>query len=315
MKPMNPRALAALWAILLPLCGAAAAAATDWQLVAGCDFVGSGGGDVLSDGIYLTNFAGSNLSQVQLGYSANVGHSGLYSISLTAHRGAFDGPVIGSTQIATVLVPDLNSGTENFAAFDFNGAPVTPGDTIAFTQSYQGITTDAVSGTLFFDLGIPPCNNVFETGETTPPLGVTIRDHVGIGVTEHVTATTCVASDTVMCIDDLPGDQRFMVTATYHTVQGGGLSGTGQEIPLAPLGVLEGGMFWFFNSANPEMLVKIIDGCATNQRIWVFISAGTNVGFTVTVADTFFGGSKTYTNHDLTAAPPIQDTSALTGCS
>ena len=59
------------------------------------------------------------------------------------------------------------------------------------------------------------------------------------------------------------------------------------------------------------MLIKVINGCAVNERFWVFYSAGTNVGFKVTVTDTQTGHSVKYQNTDLTAAPPEQDTSAL----
>lgn len=125
----------------------------------------------------------------------------------------------------------------------------------------------------------------------------------------------CVPSSTVLCLDDTPGDHRFQVTATYHTVQAGGLSGNGHAVQLEPVGLTHGGLFWFFSPDNPEVLVKVLNGCAINNHFWVYISAGTNVGFDVTVSDTdFFGMTKTYTNHDLTPAPPIQDAAALASC-
>jgi hypothetical protein len=310
---MRLRALPTLCALLLSLCGAAAASATKWNLTAGCSFNGSPG-DLPDRGIYLSNYPGSNLSQVELGYQASKGATGLWVLSLTARRGSFDGPIIGSTQIATPnITHDSTTGGEDRVIFDFNGAPVTPGDTITFTQTAQYLAGGSAS--IFFDTGSGPCSNVTETEETTPPLDTFRRATVGILATEQVHTASCVASDTVMCIDDFPGDQRFEVTVHFHTTQGGGISGNGQEIPMAPLGVSHGGLFWFFSADNPEMLVKVIDGCAVNGRFWVFISAGTNVGFSVTVHDTAFGASHTYTNQDLNPAPPIQDTSALTGCS
>jgi uncharacterized metal-binding protein len=73
----------------------------------------------------------------------------------------------------------------------------------------------------------------------------------------------------------------------------------------------QGGLFWFFDAGTPEMLIKVIDGCSLTGKYWVFASAGTNVGLKVTVTDTLTGSSANYTNPDLTAAPPIQDTAAL----
>ena len=62
------------------------------------------------------------------------------------------------------------------------------------------------------------------------------------------------------------------------------------------------------------MLVKVLNGCAVNDRYWVYISAGTNVGFDVSVFDTDLFATKIYTNPDLTPALPIQDVAALAGC-
>jgi hypothetical protein len=125
------------------------------------------------------------------------------------------------------------------------------------------------------------------------------------------TAGGCSAGATTLCINDQPSDRRWQVTASYSTAEGGGSAGSGQAIPLATLGVSEGGLFWFFDSTNPEMLLKVINGCSVNQNFWVFSSATTNVGFTVTVKDTKENRSKVYSNKDGTAAPPVQDTSAF----
>jgi arylsulfatase A-like enzyme/uncharacterized metal-binding protein len=132
--------------------------------------------------------------------------------------------------------------------------------------------------------------------------------------TATVAAAPCAAGPTTLCIDGVSGDKRFKVEVAYQTAQGGGLSGKGQAIPLASLGITHGGAFWFFSADNPEMLVKIVDGCPANGNKWLFASAGTNVGLTVTVTDTTTGAQKTYTNPDLNAAVPIQDTAAFSSC-
>jgi hypothetical protein len=118
----------------------------------------------------------------------------------------------------------------------------------------------------------------------------------------------CRASGTTLCIDDQPADNRFSVSVVFHSAS---QSGNGNAVPLAPLGVADGGLFWFFAADNPEMLVKVLDACSLNDKYWIFYAAGTNVGFTLTVTDTVTGEVKTYRNADGTAAPPVQDTSAL----
>jgi len=121
----------------------------------------------------------------------------------------------------------------------------------------------------------------------------------------------CVPSDSVLCIDDTPGDRRFKVEVEYSTTQGGGFSGAGHAIPLTSLGVSRGGLFWFFTQDNPELLVKVLNGCSENGKRWVYLSAGTNVGLIITVADTVTGEIHTYYNLDRTPFAPVQDTSAL----
>jgi hypothetical protein len=92
---------------------------------------------------------------------------------------------------------------------------------------------------------------------------------------------------------------------------GPSLQGPAFAVPTASLGVSNGGLFWFFNQRNPEMLVKVLDACSVNNRFWVFFTAGTNVGFTVNVRDTTTGQVKTYANADNNIAVPVQDTDAF----
>lgn len=122
------------------------------------------------------------------------------------------------------------------------------------------------------------------------------------------------AANTTLSIDDQPGDKRYTVQVSYRTSQGGGLQGNGRAVALSSLGLTHGGAFWFFSPDNPEILVKVLDGCGFNGAKWFFASAGTNVGFTITVTDTATGAQKVYTNPDRNPALPIQDTSAFTAC-
>jgi hypothetical protein len=123
-----------------------------------------------------------------------------------------------------------------------------------------------------------------------------------------VSGGPCLPGASTLCIDDHPGDRRWAVGVTFSSPQA---SGTGEAIALASVGVADGGLFWFFDPTNPEMLFKILDACTLNQSFWVFYSATTNVGFVVNVRDTRTGCTRTYSNQDGTAAVPIQDTSAF----
>lgn len=121
----------------------------------------------------------------------------------------------------------------------------------------------------------------------------------------------CLPNAQTLCLDDQPGDRRFKVQVEFETVQSGGRSGPGRAVPAVPIQITRGGIFWFFRAENPELLIKVLNGCDINQRYWVFYSAGTNVGFTITVTDTLLARTKTYTNPDLRQAPPRGDVDAL----
>jgi len=124
-------------------------------------------------------------------------------------------------------------------------------------------------------------------------------------------AQGCVPSSTTLCIDDEPGDRRFEVTVDYATANNGGTTGAGKAIPLSSLGIRRGGLFWFFDLTNPELLIKVLNGCGLNGKYWVFWSAGTTVGLDLRVTDTLAGRTATYGNVDGVPAAPVTDTGAF----
>jgi hypothetical protein len=150
------------------------------SVIVSCPF-GSPGGDDLTRGFYVTSYPGSNLATVHVQYSASP--SGTYTISMTARRGAFNGPIIGSTQTVTVNLPSISSELDVF--FNFGGAPVPPGSTITFTQKQI-----AGPGTAYFNTGSGPCSGVSETNGTTPPLDTVRRNSVGLQISELTGAST-----------------------------------------------------------------------------------------------------------------------------
>ncbi len=131
--------------------------------------------------------------------------------------------------------------------------------------------------------------------------------------TAEVLVPLCTANATTLCIDQAPGDGRWEVKLDWSTTLGGGSSGHAHAVPLTPVGVSRGGLFWFFSADNPELIVKIINGCASNNHAWVYFSAGTNVGFTLTVTDKLYPTHTwTRTNADLHLAESIADIEAFT---
>jgi hypothetical protein len=140
-------------------------------------------------------------------------------------------------------------------------------------------------------------------GDAEYQLTATILREVDLG--------PCVPGPNVLCIDDAPGDRRFQAEISFDTSQGGGRAGLGNAVDLDALGIASGGVFWFFNRENPEVLLKVLNGCAFNGHHWVFWSAGTNVRLVVTVTDRRTGRQRVYTNPDLMPALPVTDLQAF----
>jgi hypothetical protein len=95
---------------------------------------------------------------------------------------------------------------------------------------------------------------------------------------------------------------RFLVHAAWTRSTGETGVGTGVAITG------DTGYFWFFSAANVELILKVLDGCALNHRNWVFAGGLTDVKVVITVTDTLFGETATFTNPQGQAFVPIQET-------
>ena len=140
------------------------------QVIFSCPFQG-GSGDHVDRGFYLQSYPGSNLGTVQLGYWSPIG--GSYSAFLTARLGAYDGPIIGSTQTKNF---NLTASVQTLVTYDFGGASVPFGSTVTFSQSGPD--------DLYYDVGVGPCPGIIQTDGTSAPLDVFRRDTVGVVITQ-----------------------------------------------------------------------------------------------------------------------------------
>ena len=71
-----------------------------------------------------------------------------------------------------------------------------------------------------------------------------------------------------------------------------GLAGHATAVPLTS----DTGAFWFFDDANLELMVKVLDGRTVNGKYWVFFGALSDVDYTLTVTENGTGQVKTYHN-------------------
>ncbi|MFL6293236.1 MAG: ELWxxDGT repeat protein [Thermoanaerobaculia bacterium] len=95
----------------------------------------------------------------------------------------------------------------------------------------------------------------------------------------------------------MPGAQRLCLNGGRFGVEASwkdfaGKTGKGTAVPLTG----DAGYFWFFDPANVEVLLKVLDGRPVTGRFWVFYGALSNVEYTLTVTDSLTGEVKEYRN-------------------
>jgi hypothetical protein len=103
-------------------------------------------------------------------------------------------------------------------------------------------------------------------------------------------AGACVPGPHTLC---LAGD-RFAVEVDWRNQHAGGTTGRGGAVPS--LASDRTGFFWFFNPANLEQVVKVLDGTAINGHFWFFFGSLSDVEYDIRVTDTVTGASVTYHN-------------------
>lgn len=116
--------------------------------------------------------------------------------------------------------------------------------------------------------------------------------------------TGCTENSTALCL----GAERFRISIEWRDYQG--RRGTGHAYPLTG----DSGLFWFFDDANLEVLVKVVNACAGFSRHWVYAGATTDVEYTLTATDTASGRSRSYFNPLGRRAAAITDSDAFATC-
>lgn len=115
----------------------------------------------------------------------------------------------------------------------------------------------------------------------------------------------CLPDNRTLCLND----GRFKVQTEWSSLSQIDQPGLVQDVK--PDGT---GFFFFSNSGNTELLIKVLDGCGFNNNFWVFYAATTDVEFTVTVTDTQTNATKEYSNPLGTASPAVTDTGVFATC-
>lgn len=114
--------------------------------------------------------------------------------------------------------------------------------------------------------------------------------------------STCTASAQNLCLNA----SRFKASVAWKNQYAGGATGSGTAVALTG----DTGYFWFFDAANVELVIKVLDGTSSNGHFWVFYGALSDVEYTITVTDTKNNVVRTYHNAPGTLAS-IADTVAF----
>jgi|CXWL01.1.fsa_nt_gi hypothetical protein len=239
-----------------------------------------------------------------------------------------------SPQNPEVLVKVLNGCAINSRFWVFYAATTNVGFDLAVTDTFTGdrrlyhnpdvhaaspvndtqafATCDAVAPLTAEEGGmgtLPPA--ILDTTVDSPPVTARLPRRE---ISQQSVASVCAPGATTLCIDDQPGDRRWRLGLHYHTTRSGGLQGDGPVTALAPAGISQGGIISFLDPTNPELLVKVLNGCGINHHYWLFYAATTDLGFELAVEDTTTGTVVTYTNPDRATAATVTDTSAFATC-
>ncbi|HSG40144.1 MAG TPA: hypothetical protein VLE27_10945, partial [Thermoanaerobaculia bacterium] len=85
--------------------------------------------------------------------------------------------------------------------------------------------------------------------------------------------------------------QRFRITVEFLDPRDG-QTRQATAIPLTG----DTGAFWFFDSRNIELMIKVLDARPVNGHFWIYYGALSDVRYKITVTDTLTGEKKTYEN-------------------
>jgi len=108
----------------------------------------------------------------------------------------------------------------------------------------------------------------------------------GLDVARTQTLSACVGDARTLCLQG--GRFRVRVTFRDHASH----AGDGHPVPAT----VESGRFWFFDAANIELVLKVLDGRRVNGRWWVLWGGLSDVEYDLTVDDLVGGTSRTYHN-------------------
>jgi ELWxxDGT repeat protein len=178
---------------------------------------------------------------------------------------AIDGHLVfGATDGATGVEPWVSDGT---AAGTFRLADIAPGPDASSPAEFT-----AVGDLVYFSAGDREHGRelwAFPRAMLANPFG-------------------CFGDETTLCLEG----GRFAVSVRWQSPNVSGARGPGHAVPRTD----QSGLFWFFDPGSADLLVKMVDGRALNQRFWFFSAGLSDVFYEIAAKDLATGLARTYTH-------------------
>jgi len=206
-----------------------------------------------------------------------------YTLTFTSPEAA-----VTTTTLSSLPNPSVFGQSVVFTA-TVSAASGTPTGSVSFVEGPNTLGTATLSGgaatftTATLPIGSHSITAVFAgtapfAGSTSSPLVQNVKSPGGCNT----------PGDGNLCVQA----NRFTISIAWKNPYDGGTTGVGTAVALTD----ETGYFWFFNAANVELMLKVLDGRSINGKYWVLFGALSDVEYTITITDNTTGAVKTYYN-------------------
>lgn len=215
----------------------------------------------------------------------------------------------GGNATLSVVRDGGTTGAVSVAFATADGGALAGADYLAASGTVNFGAGDNAAKTIevpLIDDGVEEAPESFTVALSTPGGGAALGAPSSATVTvgDDDFPTVCVEDDHTLCLNN----NRFRVRTTWTDFQG--TSGQAFALPYTA----DSGFFYFFDQANLEMLIKVLNACNPFERYWVYFAVASNVEYRVEVVDTGAGQVKTYFNPAGTYAPATGDNDAFATC-
>jgi plastocyanin len=172
---------------------------------------------------------------------------------------------------------------------------------------FQEIGSVAPGVESFVDSGLPGGTTFQYRVRAVRTDGAAAFSDIAAGATDGA-AAPCNEANTgnnAICL----GGGRFEATVQWHRSPADRRTGR-ILLPEAP----NSGLFSSSPSADPQLLVNVLDGCTVNGHYWLYLATATDLELTVKVRDTQTGRTWAYFNPAGSVPAPVRDVEAFASC-